>query len=606
MEFYGVRYPKGAKIVNEETKENHEEEERGKVLQDKVEAMKLAKSVKGSRFKFFQSREKAEEFINAEETEDLSSKPSSSEGEPCPFPSLMAQQLKAIKEAIMARDETKFHALVDSNPRYLVTTYDTPAIVHSGTRANALITAVTSQSLKMVTMVLNKIQDPTLFAKMYPSETEEARAKRMEHLLDLFLNMPNRGHYDTPLHTAAKFGHLDIVRLLVGFSSCNTRALNKAGSTPAEVVCTRMGDYDADVEKEIKKALEGQVYIPVIRDYDLLTPGHLGETLHQGDEVVAQCIGRNNLLIHSPMPAWNNTPARSPSRGSPRRLTPAGSPIALSPLSPANMRVSSGLSSVQALLGPLSPQEASRVRSEWKANTPRALRLTDPAKGLERQGRKVARSLNTSQFEYWEFLDAYCDLSSAEGLQLLDNHLYDIARKMSEERQREVEDSDDEGDVRNGNVPNENVMSPMSQLARDLGELRLSSPPNGQRNDLQDEDNGNFGAGAESDSDGSFLSFPRDRTTSESSFETADEGASVYMKGARPTLADAQVLDALQDSGVTLECVRPYPSVAAWMAAVASAGDDERKRWGKFTSAAARRELSSVPKLRFEGFEESL
>ena len=89
MEFYGVRYPKGAKIVNEETKEvgwlfsyisvvveliylfsqNHEQEERGKVLQDKVEAMKLAKSVKGSRFKFFQSREKAEEFINAEETE---------------------------------------------------------------------------------------------------------------------------------------------------------------------------------------------------------------------------------------------------------------------------------------------------------------------------------------------------------------------------------------------------------------------------------------------------------------------------------------------------------------------------------------------------------
>ena len=87
MEFYGVRYPKGAKIVNEESKEvgllafisvvvklmhfrlqNHEEE-RGKVLQDKDEAMKLAKSVKGSRFKFFQSREEAEEFVNAEEIE---------------------------------------------------------------------------------------------------------------------------------------------------------------------------------------------------------------------------------------------------------------------------------------------------------------------------------------------------------------------------------------------------------------------------------------------------------------------------------------------------------------------------------------------------------
>ena len=44
----------------------------------------------------------------------------------------------------------------------------------------------------MVTMVLNKIQDPALYAKMYPSESEEARAKRMEHLLDNFLNMPNK------------------------------------------------------------------------------------------------------------------------------------------------------------------------------------------------------------------------------------------------------------------------------------------------------------------------------------------------------------------------------------------------------------------------------
>ena len=83
-----MRYPKGAKIVDEESKEvggwlayisvvvklmhlhiqNHEEE-RGKVLQDKGEALKLVKSVKGSRFKFFQSKEQAEDFINAEEIE---------------------------------------------------------------------------------------------------------------------------------------------------------------------------------------------------------------------------------------------------------------------------------------------------------------------------------------------------------------------------------------------------------------------------------------------------------------------------------------------------------------------------------------------------------
>ncbi len=35
---------------------------------------------------------------------------------------------------------------------------------------------------------------------MYPEETPEARGRRLEHLLDLYLNMPNRGHCDTPLH----------------------------------------------------------------------------------------------------------------------------------------------------------------------------------------------------------------------------------------------------------------------------------------------------------------------------------------------------------------------------------------------------------------------
>jgi hypothetical protein len=121
-------------------------------------------------------------------------------GEGCAFPSLVAQELKLLKEAIMARDETKFHGLVDANPRYLVTTCDTPAILHSGTRANALHVATSSQSGKMVAMVLNKVQDSFVMESMYPGESAESRTKRMEHLLDLYLNMPNKGHNDTPLH----------------------------------------------------------------------------------------------------------------------------------------------------------------------------------------------------------------------------------------------------------------------------------------------------------------------------------------------------------------------------------------------------------------------
>ena len=67
MEFYGVRFPKGAKLSDRES--NDQQEERGRVIQNKDEALKLVKSVKGSRFKCFQSRQEAEEFVNAEEIE---------------------------------------------------------------------------------------------------------------------------------------------------------------------------------------------------------------------------------------------------------------------------------------------------------------------------------------------------------------------------------------------------------------------------------------------------------------------------------------------------------------------------------------------------------
>ena len=109
----------------------------------------------------------------------------------------------------------------------------------------------------MVMTVLNKVKDPRLLKKMYPNESDESIAKMIEHLLDLYLNLPTKGNYDTPLHHAAKWGCLDIVELLVGFHSCNTTALNKAGNTPAEVACTRIVGNDTHIKEKIEETLEG-------------------------------------------------------------------------------------------------------------------------------------------------------------------------------------------------------------------------------------------------------------------------------------------------------------------------------------------------------------
>ena len=89
-------------------------------------------------------------------------------------------------------------------------------------------------------------------------------------------------------------------------------------------------------------------------------------------------------------------------------------------MSPINSPIS-----VRAYLGPLSPNDASNVKNEWRKQSPanKNLRLTDPDKGLERQGRDLAKKYRTQLIEYWPFLDAYCDITSNGGLQMLENHL---------------------------------------------------------------------------------------------------------------------------------------------------------------------------------------
>ncbi len=39
-----------------------------------------------------------------------------------------------MREAVLKEDEEAFDRLLEDNPRYIVSTCDTPAVVHSGTR----------------------------------------------------------------------------------------------------------------------------------------------------------------------------------------------------------------------------------------------------------------------------------------------------------------------------------------------------------------------------------------------------------------------------------------------------------------------------------------
>jgi hypothetical protein len=90
---------------------------------------------------------------------------------------------------------------------------------------------------------------------------------------------------------------------------------------------------------------------------------------------------------------------------------------------------------LSGLLGPVSKEAAPLLYRELR-QSPARERLADPARGLERQGRGVARKAGAGWREYWPFLADYADLREPEGWRLLEAHL---ARRAVEQAHNEAE-----------------------------------------------------------------------------------------------------------------------------------------------------------------------
>ena len=369
---------------------------------------------------------------------------------------LAAQELKKVKEAIQSNNEELLKTLVETNPRYLMTPCDQPSIIHSGTRANALHIAAANGNVAMAELILEMISSLELVERMYPNESPEKLVQRQEYLLDLYLNMPKKGDFDTPLHQAAKWGHWQVIELLVQYSSCNTAMKNKEGKTPFEVACTRTGSVDQDIKKKIQNLLQDRVYIPVFRIQDHSVPGFIGDPLSPSDPKIETIKPISASPSISKTSSSSSSPFMSPKRA---LLSPFHSRASMNTFGDSPMIVVKNVNSnlpfmdnqqspvtspmtIRALMGPLSPIDADKIKQEWKKSSSSKqkgayqIRLSDPDKGLERQGRDLAKKFGTQMVEYWPFLDTYCDITSDDGLQILENHLlqqYDHVRGAEEE-----------------------------------------------------------------------------------------------------------------------------------------------------------------------------
>lgn len=343
------------------------------VSDDKTRIINLIKEHKGSRFKGFTSYDDAIRFVQ-EICDNDTLNNSTRSIEAVQFPSIDIKSINAFKKAIETKNLESVIAFVESNPFYLISIYfDSPTIIKHGPRYNAVHVAVRSNAPDILEYILKTVSSIDFIKLLYPSLNKESIVDKRNHLLDLYLNTPDKVNFDTPLHFACKIGSLQCISKLISYAPiCDTKKTNKQNKLPSEVVT------NANLKQEIEELLNSSMFITLVNE------GDMKKTIKE------ETLGRkllNNVIVDEK----NST-------------------------------------RISAIVGPLTPEKAQSVYERLKSPkncTPeqRKLRLEDPERGLERATRNLCYQIDVPYEEYWPFLGEFTDLRTKEGLSKLEKHL---------------------------------------------------------------------------------------------------------------------------------------------------------------------------------------
>ena len=177
--------------------EESEVEQSCPLYTSKAAAVNAMKNTPGGRFKKFDSKEAALAFWDtqrqqgskaADSSEDPPSKPGISGEKANSYPSLKTPALNKFRKLIEEGKLEEFSDSVWSNPRYLITSGDTPEILQQGCRYNALHCAVRSGQLKLCKEIMYIIRGDHFWELVYSDDSETVRQRRRDRLVDLYLN----------------------------------------------------------------------------------------------------------------------------------------------------------------------------------------------------------------------------------------------------------------------------------------------------------------------------------------------------------------------------------------------------------------------------------
>lgn len=111
--------------------------------------------------------------------------------------------------------------MIWENPLYLVSPGDTPTTLKEGYRYNAMhVCAITKRPL-VATLILETVSDPKFTDLLTGRKGDRQVCQELcANLLDYYLNIPEKGRSETPLHLAAKNGCLEMIEVLTSYPQC--------------------------------------------------------------------------------------------------------------------------------------------------------------------------------------------------------------------------------------------------------------------------------------------------------------------------------------------------------------------------------------------------
>ncbi|KAG5449191.1 Ankyrin repeat and LEM domain-containing protein 2 [Clonorchis sinensis] len=423
----------------------------GEVFVDFSKARAKWKQLKGSRMKIFDNYGEAQTFANTpieQATHENAYPPSpKADVEATPFSSVPQGLLVKFRSFIERGDLDNIRTAIQDNPMCLVTASDTPTLLQIRLRYNALHVAAAAGNADTIELLLSYLNSPDFWRRIYPGTDGATARDRQRHVTDLYLNSPELGNLETPLHFASKFGHITCVRLLAVHPLTQINVLNRAGQTPADLAASRMSEItrsNGPVNMDTPGCPARSVLVshPIRR----LLSEHF---ILLVDVRNTRLPGEQKITILPPISShqFQSLLTLMPSAPTPRLL----SLFPFLPVERSHLQTSTNesnnhnvqldldlihlgldfhLLALRGFAGPMTREEAEVFRSRWlKTNsstsfkTFASVRLTDPEKGYERQGRHLSRISGVQWHEYWPLMNDYLDLASEQGLAILENYM---------------------------------------------------------------------------------------------------------------------------------------------------------------------------------------